>query len=120
MIRITSEITYGYHNGKTIEKKTKSSPPFKLDEQDEKKLVERGFAEYVASYDMPDGDITLDYLRSLKMVEIKKIGEEIGVNFKVGTKKEDYIQKVWAAYNPPMQIYEESYNPFGYPEEDHE
>lgn len=116
MIRITANITYGCHNGKTVERKTKNSPPFEAGAA-EKELVEKGLAEYV---DAEPSEVTLEYLKALKMSDLKGFAEEIGVKYKTGTKKDAFAEIVWNAYSAPMSGYGGYSNPFGYPEDDNE
>lgn len=47
MIRIITNTTYGYHNGRFVEPKTKDSEPFSIRPEREAELVAKGIAEYV-------------------------------------------------------------------------
>lgn len=117
MIRITANITYGLHNGRRVEKKTKNSPPFEAGAA-EKELVAKGYAEYV---DAEPSEITLEYLKALKLSDLKGFANEIGVKYKAGTKKDIFAELVWTAYSAPMTGYNGDYsNPFGYPEDTNE
>lgn len=118
MIKIIKETTFGYFNGKFVEPKTKGSEPFELDPKREAELVEAGIAEYVgkAAYDdepptdepptdeIPDGAefvdgfvLTQEYLEGLKMDKLKEFAAQFGVEYKVGTKKADFINEIWEA-----------------------
>lgn len=109
MIRIISNATVGCHINRRVVKKTKDSSPFSLDPEVEAELVESGIAEYA---DEPAGEVSLDYLKSLKMSDLKEFAESIGVKYKAGTKKDAFAEIVWDAYKPP------AFNPFSFPEGD--
>ena len=49
MIRIITNTTFGYWNGKFVEPKTKDSAPFSIDPKREAELVAQGIAEYVGT-----------------------------------------------------------------------
>ena len=48
MIKIISNGTFGFHNGKFVEPKKKGDAPFSIDPKREAELVELGIAEYVS------------------------------------------------------------------------
>lgn len=58
MIRIITDTTFGYWNGRYVEPKTKDSKPFSLDAKRESELVALGIAEYVKA--APEAEIDAD------------------------------------------------------------
>lgn len=116
MIRIITNTTYGYNNGRFIEPKTKDSEPFSVNPEREAELVAAGIAEYVgepetisetgavaeetteAAEAIEAGaiDLTEDYLEGLKMPELKELAGTLGVTYKVGMKKVDLIEAILA------------------------
>ena len=53
MIRIKSNATFGYFNGKYVEPKRKGDAPFSIDPKREAELVAKGIAEYVVDEEAP-------------------------------------------------------------------
>lgn len=108
MIRIINNTTFGYWNGRNVEPRTKNDPPFSVSPEREAELVTLGIAEYVTESDekseqespgeeTEQPEITLEYLKSLKMDELREVAAQFGVDYKVGTKKADFAESVWAA-----------------------
>ena len=97
--------------------KDKNSEPFSASEEQEKRLVERGFAEYVDGVDtltpigfdeIPEGDALEDdsnelpelpegvtaipeYSEDMKQSELREIGAMCGLTFKVGMTKKEMV-----------------------------
>lgn len=90
----------------------KNSPPFEASAEQEKRLVERGFAEYVDGVDtsapigfdetppeefeelpeLPEGVTAIpEYSEDMKQSELRKIGEMCGLTFKVGMTKKEMV-----------------------------
>ena len=80
--------------------KDKNSEPFSASEEQEKRLVARGFAEYVDGVDTsapigfdetpPEGDA----LDEMKYNDLRAFGKEHGLTFKAGTSKTDMISAI--------------------------
>ena len=111
MIRIITNTTYGFNNGKFIEPKTKDSEPFSVRPEREAELVAAGIAEYVGEPEKVQDtrtdeateaieagaiDLTEDYLKGLKMSELKELAGTLGIAYKVGMKKTDLIAAILA------------------------
>ena len=81
----------------------KNSPPFEASAEQEKRLVERGFAEYVDGVDTsapigfdetpPEGD-AVDALIVMNAKELRTYGKELGLTFRVGLSKADMISAI--------------------------
>ena len=73
--------------------KDKNSEPFNASEEQEKRLVERGFAEYVDGGEIltpPEGG-SLD---EMKADDLRAYGKELGLTFRVGMRKVDMISAI--------------------------
>ena len=94
--------------------------PFTLSDKEEAYLVGRGVAEYVATPAVPapepepeetahvpatEDDNTPHAGMSLK--ELREIGKERGVSFKVGMTKPEMVAAIMAAQNPPEPVEDE-------------
>lgn len=103
MIRIISNTTYGFNNGKFIEPKTKESEPFSVNPKREAELVAAGIAEYV---DEPiekisrieeievNIEFTEESLSEKTMNELIEIAKKLGIKQKTGTRKADLINAI--------------------------
>lgn len=99
MIRIIKGV-YGYLNENGVVKpKTPEDKPFELTKEQEARLVGLGVAEYVEAEAYPIGfdeqppeDIEEDELRKpldeMSVKELRELGKEYGLSFKVGMSKE--------------------------------
>lgn len=94
MIRIITEAAYGLHRKNRVVVMTKSSGPFTLSEREEERLVRKGIAEYVGQKEEP-GEVTLEYLKSLKMDELKEFAEQHGIKYVANARKADFAEIVW-------------------------
>ena len=114
MIRIITNTTYGFNNGKFIEPKTKDSEPFSVRPEREAELVAAGIAEYVGEPKKAEEvaeeieaeeaikagaiDLTEDYLKGLKMAELKELAGTMGITCKGSMKKADIIEAILADF----------------------
>ena len=103
MIRIIDNSTFGYWNGRSVEPKTKKSPPFSTNPQREAELVKKGTAEYVENAEDVTTEITQEYLEGLKLEKLKEVAGQFGVTYRIGTTKADFVNEVWAAFAPPQE-----------------
>ena len=105
MIRIITNTTYGFNNGKYIEPKTKDSEPFLVRAEREAELVAAGIAEYVDELEKPindtisepieaDIEFTEEALGEMTMNELREIAKTLGVKQKAGMKKADLIDAI--------------------------
>lgn len=127
MIKIITDTTFGYWNGRFVEPKNKNCEPFKLDPEREAELVTLGIAAYVdeeAEQDReakPEAEqneeakqeedinqdeeadsedpeeLTAESLASMKLQDLKALAEPLGVKFEVGMKKSELAQHVFEA-----------------------
>lgn len=110
MIRITTNTTYGFNNGKYIEPKTKDSEPFSVRAEREAELVAAGIAEYVGepindTISEPieaDIEFTEEALGEKTMNELREIAKALGVKQKAGMKKADLIDAILADDVPEL------------------
>ena len=120
MIRIITNTTFGYWNGKFVEPKTKDSAPFSIDPKREAELVAQGIAEYVGTDEeapaadtagadnendggevIQDGfEVTLEYLEGLTLEHLKEFADQFGIKYKIGTKKADFAKMVYDSLDP--------------------
>lgn len=115
MIKIITDTTFGYWNGRFVEPKNKNCEPFKLDPEREAELVTLGIAAYVdeeaeqdreakpeaeqneeADSEDPE-ELTAESLASMKLQDLKALAEPLGVKFEVGMKKSELAQHVFEA-----------------------
>lgn len=99
MIKIVSEAAYGLHYKNRIVVMTKKSGPFALSEPEEAALVRKGIAEYVGEKQQPE-QITLEYLKSLKMDELKEFAEQHGIKYVANARKAEFAEIVWDKMRP--------------------
>lgn len=121
MIKVITDTTFGYWNGRFVEPKNKDCEPFELDPEREAELVSLGIAAYVdeeaelkTEQDeeaKPEEDInrdeeadsenseelTAESLASMKLQDLKALAEPLGVKFEVGMKKSELAQHVFEA-----------------------
>lgn len=114
MIRIITNTTYGFNNGKYIEPKTKDSEPFSVRAEREAELVAAGIAEYVGEPEKEpindtisepieaDIEFTEEALGEKTMNELREIAKTIGVKQKAGMKKADLIDAILADDVPEL------------------
>ena len=101
-----------------VERKTKDSEPFKASAEQEARLVKLGLARYVdgpVAEDVvePIGfDETTDEAEANPIVpldeltanELRALGKEYGLTFKVGMKKADMVKAIAAAQGAPVEV----------------
>lgn len=93
MIQIKSAATYGLLKDGIVRPMTKDSGPFETTAEAEARLVAQGHAEYVGSEEeatatepKPLGDLT--------QKELRKLGKEYGLTFKVGMTKAEMVAQI--------------------------
>lgn len=117
MIKIVQGV-YGFLDKDGIVRpKTKADKPFELLPEQEERLVSLGVAEYVGNgevkrtaetaqeeFDADQGPIGIDEtpvdersLSEYSVKELREIGKEYGLTFKVGTSKADMVKAIEAA-----------------------
>lgn len=116
MIRIISNTTYGFNNGKFIEPKTKDSDPFSVNPKREAELVAAGIAEYVdeaaveevstAEPADPDTEITNQSLSEKTLNELTEIAKNLGIKQKAGMRKADLINAILVENVPELDAEE--------------
>ena len=104
MIKIIRGV-YGFVDKHGIVRpKTEADAPFELTPQQEERLVRLGVAEYVGNIPAQEepldiGEISVDEVslseRSVK--ELRELGKEYGLTFKVGASKADMVKAIEAA-----------------------
>lgn len=92
MIRIIKG-TFGMNKDGAIVGITKDDGPISIDPEREEELIRLGIAEKVEQSG-EEFEVTEDYLKSLKMTELKEFSARIGIKFKAGTNKEDFIREI--------------------------
>ena len=107
MIKIISNATFGFWNGTSVEPKTKDSKPFCVSSKREAELVALGIAEYVEKIDETlvsqgnggetEFEVTKEYLKGLKLEQLKEFAEQFGVTYRIGVTKADFVNEVWEA-----------------------
>lgn len=75
----------------------KNSPPFEATEEQEARLVKLGLAEYVGEPAPAAEGGEGVALEDMKADDLRALGKEYGLSFKVGTKKADMIEAIKAA-----------------------
>lgn len=102
MIKMTRG-TYGYWDGTILVPKNKKSEPFSLSFEKEKRLVDRGVAEYVGEpptneNQNEDGqnedDEILEYDENTKLPDLKEIASKYNIDTSKMRKKEDVIKAI--------------------------
>jgi hypothetical protein len=117
MIKIVRGV-YGFMDkGGIVRPKTEADEPFELTPEQEERLVRLGIAEYVGNVedteqepeqeeteqeDTEQEPIGFDEtppvdLSTLSVKELREIGKEYGLTFKVGTSKADMVKAITAA-----------------------
>ena len=104
MIKIVRGV-YGFKDEDGIVRpKTAADEPFELLPEQEERLVKRGVAEYVGKVESEQAPIGFDEmpeeetaLSDLSVKELRAIGKEYGLTFKVGTSKDDMVKAIEAA-----------------------
>lgn len=120
MIRMTNGVC-GAKDGM----KRASDGPFTLPAEVEARLVERGVAEYVTApapapepeqepVSAPEEKVTVPATEDdntphvgMALKELREIGKEYGLTFKVGMNKPEMVAAIMAAQNPPEQVEDE-------------
>lgn len=109
MIRIISNTTYGFNNGKFIEPKTKDSDPFSVNPKREAELVAAGIAEYVdeaAEQSESDTENINQSLSEKTLNELTEIAKNLGIKQKAGMRKADLINAILAEDIPELDAEE--------------
>ena len=104
MIKIVRGV-YGFMDKDGIVRpKTAADAPFTLQAEQEARLVNLGVAEYVGSIESVQDSISVDdapteepALSELSVKELREIGKEYGLTFKIGTSKADMVRAIEAA-----------------------
>lgn len=112
MIRIISNTTYGFNNGKFIEPKTKDSDPFSVNPKREAELVAAGIAEYVdeptiegiSADKKAEIEIHNQSLSGKTMNELTEIAKKLGIKQKAGMRKADLIHAILAEDVPEFDV----------------
>lgn len=113
MIQIVSAATYGLLKDGIVRPMTKDSGPFETSAEAEARLVAQGHAEYVGSVDPigmddmpPEGAVEEEAaaeprpLEDLTAKELRALGKEYGLTFKVGMTKAEMIAQIEEAQMP--------------------
>ena len=89
MIRMKS----GVYGGKKLIRR--EDGPFSLPAQEEARLVERGVAEYVGESAQP-ADAPVKPMEDMTLAELRAMGKEYGLTFKVGMTKAAMVEAIKA------------------------
>ena len=107
--------TFGLAVNGFVKAMTKDSGPFVASEEQEARLVKLGLAEYVgepvtvpqdevpedvADEDAAEDEAPLKPLEDLTANELRALGKEYGLSFKVGVTKAEMIEAITAAQAP--------------------
>lgn len=95
-----------------VERKTKDSEPFNASAEQEARLVKLGLARYVDApvpaepigFDETPDEVAIRPLDELTANELRALGKEYGLTFKVGMKKVDMIAALTAAQSAPVEV----------------
>lgn len=93
MIKIINGV-YGHYTGGRVERKDNTSAPFSLTEEQEARLVEMGVAVYVDEPVTPTGDKPIGEMNAK---ELRALGAEYDLHFKVGMTKAGMVAAIEAA-----------------------
>ena len=93
MIKIIQGV-YGHMIDGRVYPKDSTSEPFELTEDQEARLVKLGVAVYVDN--KPPENVTgiPEYSVDMKADELRAIGKELGLTFKVGTTKAEMVEQM--------------------------
>ena len=95
---------YGHVENGTVTLKTEKDGYFKVDDDKAKRLLDLGVAicaiepkiEAEPKTEVEEFEVTREYLEGLKMDKLKDFAEQLGMTYKVGTKKADFIDEIEA------------------------
>lgn len=89
--------TYGYHDGYSIDAKTRNSEPFELDDAEAERIVSLGVAEYtdeandIAVATPASDNNAHEYSVNSSVSDLRALAKSVGITFKIGTTKEDMV-----------------------------
>ncbi len=103
MIKIIKGV-YGHMVNGTVKPKTTEDEPFELTPEQETRLVSRGVAVYVGesekdgtAEDISQAEVA-PYLEDMTANELRELGKEYDLTFKVGTKKAEMVKAIKAKW----------------------
>lgn len=108
MIKIIKGV-YGHMVNGTVKPKTTEDEPFELTPEQETRLVSRGVAVYVGesekggtAEDISQAEVD-SYLEDMSANELRELGKEYDLTFKVGTKKAEMLKAIKAKWQQPVE-----------------
>lgn len=108
LVKIINGVYGHYTEGKVV-RKDKKSEPFDLEEDKAARLVSQGVAECVneapATAEAVDPEEVPD-LEDMTVSQLRAIGKQMGITFKVGTTKAEMVEALSAEAVEPEEIAE--------------
>lgn len=108
LVKIINGVYGHYTEGKVV-RKDKKSEPFDLEADKAARLVFQGVAEYVDEVQVAAvavEEVDIPDLEDMTVSQLRAIGKQMGITFKVGTTKAEMVEALSAEAVEPEEIAE--------------
>lgn len=108
LVKIINGVYGHYTEGKVV-RKDKKSEPFDLEADKAARLVSQGVAEYVNEAPATAKAVESEeapYLENMTVSQLRALGKQMGITFKVGTTKAEMVEALSAEAVEPEEIAE--------------
>lgn len=108
LVKIINGVYGHYTKGKVV-RKDKKSEPFDLEADKAARLVFQGVAEYVDEVQVAAvavEEVDIPDLEDMTVSQLRAIGKQMGITFKVGTTKAEMVEALSAEAVEPEEIAE--------------
>jgi hypothetical protein len=105
LVKIINGVYGHYTEGKVV-RKDKKSEPFDLEPDKAARLVSKGVAEYVYEVPVAVDEVEVPDLENMTVSQLRAIGKQMGITFKVGTTKAEMVEALSAEAVEPEEIAE--------------
>lgn len=108
LVKIINGVYGHYTEGKVV-RKDKKSEPFDLEPDKAARLVSQGVAEYVDEVQVAAvaaEEVDIPDLEDMTVSQLRSIGKQMGITFKVGTTKAEMVEMLAAEAVDPEEVSE--------------
>lgn len=105
LVKIINGVYGHYTEGKVV-RKDKKSEPFDLEPDKAARLVSQGVAEYVYEVPVAVDEVEVPDLEDMTVSQLRSIGKQMGITFKVGTTKAEMVEALSAEAVDPEEVSE--------------
>lgn len=108
LVKIINGVYGHYTEGKVV-RKDKKSEPFDLEPDKAARLVSQGVAEYVDEVQVAAvavEEVDIPDLEDMNVSQLRAIGKQMGITFKVGTTKAEMVEMLAAEAVDPEEVSE--------------